>query len=112
MPKIGVFQALLVDLLCSTDNKLQRCALECLTKSGYCKGLLTKYKKLLEGFADDEKFREMIPIMIHGSSTGPSAGESATAEGQEEDADDKQAKKAKRKETKSTIPKLEEEDRA
>jgi hypothetical protein len=81
VPKIGDFQALLVDLLSSSDSKLQRCALECLTKSGYCKGLLTKYKKLLEGFADDEKFREMIPIMIHGSSTGPSAGETATVEG-------------------------------
>jgi len=30
---------------------------------------MTKYKKLLEGFVDDEKFKDMIPILIHGSAT-------------------------------------------
>ena len=111
VPKIGDFQALLKDFLSSTDNKLQKCALECLTKSGYCKGLLTKYKKLLEGFADDEKFKDMIPIMIHGSNSGPSVGE--TTEGQDGGEFEKEKEtKAKRKETKSAIPKLEDEDRA
>lgn len=111
VPEIGSFQALMVDLLSSTDNKLLKCALDCLTKSGYCRGLLTKYKKLLEGFADDEKFKDMIPVMVHGSHSGPGTGESVPEE-EAQEAEDKQSKKAKRKETKSTIPKLEEEDRA
>jgi hypothetical protein len=111
VPQIGDFQELMKSLLSSTDNKLQKCALECLTKSGYCRGMLTKYKKTLEGFADEEKFKDMIPIMAHGSHTGPGAGESVPEE-YTKDSQDKQAKKAKRKETKSTIPKLEEEDRA
>ena len=36
-------------------------------KTGYKKGLVIKYKKLLDGFCDDEKFKDMIPILIHGS---------------------------------------------
>lgn len=101
----------MTNLLSSTDNKLQKCALECLTKSGYCRGILTKYKKMLDGFADDEKFKDMIPIMSYGSNTGPGTGESVPEE-YTKDSQDKQAKKAKRKETKQAIPKLEEEDRA
>jgi hypothetical protein len=42
------------------------------------KGLIVKYKKLLDGFADDEKFWDMIPIMTHGSNTATS--EAALAE--------------------------------
>ena len=110
VPQIGNFQALLIDLLSSTDSKLLKGALECLTKTGYCKGLLTKYKKLLEGFADDEKFKDMIPIMIHGSNAAPSAGET-NADGLEGETQEKLNEKAKRKETKSAIPKLEYEDR-
>jgi hypothetical protein len=101
MPQIGEFQGLMIDLLSSTDTKLQKNALECLTKSGYNKGLLIKYAKLLDGFADDEKFKDMIPIMIHGSGA---SGEDLEVEGQED-------KPKKRKETKATIPKLETEDR-
>jgi len=36
------------------------------------RGLIAKYRKLLEGFADDEKFWDMIPIMTHGSNTNSS----------------------------------------
>ena len=89
----------MVEMLSSTDTKLQKNALECLTKSGYNKGLLIKYAKLLDGFADDEKFKDMIPIMIHGS--GASG----------EDLEEQEDKPKKRKETKATIPKLETEDR-
>jgi hypothetical protein len=99
---------LLFKLLNTTDNKMQKCALECLTKSGYKGGLMTKYKKLLEGFSDDEKFKDMIPVLIHGSSR---ATEGDIAEQYLEDTEDKAVQKAKRKETKSAIPKLEEEDR-
>ena len=28
---------------------------------------MAKYRKLLDGFADDEKFWDMIPIMTHGA---------------------------------------------
>jgi len=83
----------MVDLLSSADNKLQKNSLECLTKTGYNKGLLIKYAKLLEGFADDEKFKDMIPIMIHGS--GASGEDAEPMEGVEEKA------QKKRKETKA-----------
>lgn len=91
----------MVDLLSSTDTKLQKNSLECLTKSGFNKGLLIKYAKLLEGFADDEKFKDMIPIMIHGSG----------ATGEDEPNVEEKATNKKRKETKAIIPKLEKEDR-
>ena len=42
------------------------------------KGWIGKYRKLLEGFADDDKFWDMIPIMTHGSNTATS--EAAVAE--------------------------------
>lgn len=54
-------------LLSSTDNKCQKSALECLIKTGYKGGVLKKYVKLLEGFCDDEKFKDMVPIMTYGS---------------------------------------------
>lgn len=49
----------------------------------------------------------MIPILIHGSSSVENAQEDTAM-----DEDDKLTKKAKRKETKASIPKLEEDDRA
>lgn len=49
----------------------------------------------------------MIPILIHGSSSVENAQEDTVM-----DDDDKLTKKAKRKETKASIPKLEEDDRA
>ena len=36
------------------------------------RGLIIKYRKLLKGFADDEKFWDMIPIMIYGSNIASS----------------------------------------
>ena len=54
-------------LLSSTDNKCQKSALECLIKTGYKGGVLKKYVKLLEGFCDDEKLKDMVPIMTYGS---------------------------------------------
>ena len=53
-PDIGQFQNIMLDLLQATDPKLQSSSLTCLIKSGYRRGILIKYKKLLEGFADDE----------------------------------------------------------
>lgn len=88
---------------------MQKCALECLTKSGYKAGLMNKYKKLFEGFCDDEKFKDMIPVLIHGSQSR--SGDADVAEDYLKDTEDKAVQKAKRKETKSVIPKLDEEDR-
>lgn len=71
---------------------------------------MTKYRKLLEGFSDDEKFKDMIPILIHGSQTR--SGDADVPDEYQKDSEDKVVQKSKRKETKSVIPKLEEEDRA
>lgn len=109
VPRIGELQGLLVKCLNTTDSKLQKCALECLVKSGYKAGLMMKYKKLLEGFCDDEKFKDMIPILIHGSQSRSGGGEAADE--YTRDTEDKVVQKAERKETKSIIPKLDDEDR-
>jgi hypothetical protein len=108
-PKVADFQNLLLTLLNTNDTKQQKCALECLVKSGYRRGLMAKYKKLLEGFSDDEKFKDMIPILIHGSQTR--SGDADVQDEYQKDSEDKVVQKSKRKETKSVIPKLEEEDR-
>ena len=94
--------------LSSTDSKLQKCALDVLTKTGFKAGLMAKYKKLLEGFCDDEKFKDMIPILIHGQETRAAED---VAEEYTRDTDDKAVLKAQRKETKASIPRLEPEDR-
>jgi hypothetical protein len=110
VPRIAEFQSLLLTLLNTVDTKSQKTALDCLVKSGYKAGLMSKYKKLMDGFVDDEKFKDMIPILIHGSQANSGAGD-VPEEYQETDADNKVQQKAKRKETKSVIPKLDEEDR-
>lgn len=71
---------------------------------------MTKYRKLLEGFTDDEKFKDMIPILIHGSQSR--SGDADVPEEYQKDSEDKVIQKSKRKETKSVIPKLEDEDRS
>lgn len=62
----------------------------------------------MDGFIDDEKFKDMIPIMTHGSQD--QSGKQLA----DEDfvVDEELAKKVQRKETKSVIPKLEDEDRS
>jgi len=96
-------------MLNTNDTKSQKTTLECLIKSGYKSGLMNKYKKLLDGFVDDEKFKDMIPILIHGSMTR--SGDADVPEEYQKDSEDKMISKSKRKETKSVIPKLEDEDR-
>lgn len=63
--------------------------MECLIKSGYKNGILHRYRKLLEGFADDEKFKDMIPILEYGSSTRAGEGEVASEYLNEEENDNK-----------------------
>ena len=100
----------MLSLINTSDNKMQKNALECLIKSGYKAGLINKYRKLLEGFCDDEKFKDMILILIHGSMTRQ--GDADVPEEYQKDTEDKVVAKSKRKETKSVIPKLDDEDRA
>lgn len=108
VPRLQELQSVVFKCLSTTDGKLQKCALEVLTKSGFKGGLMAKYKKLLEGFCDDEKFKDMIPILIHGQETRAAE---EVAEEYNRDTDDKVVLKAQRKETKSAIPKLEPEDK-
>ena len=111
VPRLSELQNLLLSLLNSVDTKQQKIALECLIKSGYHHGLLTKYKKLLEGFVDDEKFKDMIPVLIHGSATRSGNNDVPDEYQPDFDTEDKTVLKARRKETKSVIPKLDDEDR-
>lgn len=101
---------MLLGLLNTHDVKEQTCVLECLVKTGYQRGLMSKYKKLLEGFSDDEKFKDMIQMLIHGSQT--MSGGADVPEEYQKDSEDKVVQRSKRKETKSVIPKLEDEDRS
>ncbi len=64
--RLADFQKLMIRLLNTSDNKLQKIALECLLKSDD-KGVLRQYRKLLEGFTDDIKFKDMIPVVSFGS---------------------------------------------
>ena len=63
-----------MQLLSSQESSLQKnvlsCLLKCSKKSDSFKNKtakLPKYAKLLEGLADDLKFRNMIPIINYGS---------------------------------------------
>lgn len=49
----------MLQLLNTSDSKLQKMALDCLLKSD-TKGVIRQYRKLLEGFTDDVKFKDMI----------------------------------------------------
>ena len=108
-PNVQELQRILVSLLSASEVKTQRVALECLIKSGYHKGLLLKYQKLLDGFIDDEKFKDMILTIEHGSQD--QSGRQQKAD-EDFEVDEEVAKKVQRKETKSLIPKLEPEDRS
>ena len=66
-------------LLSSQESSLQKNALTCLLKCSKktttfvnTTAKLPKYAKLLEGLADDLKFRNMIPIINYGSSDAAS----------------------------------------
>lgn len=72
---------------------------------------MVKYQKLLDGFTDDELFKDMIPIVVHGSHTHSGNADTDIPEEYMKDEDKKMHQKMARKETKSAIPKLEDQDR-
>jgi hypothetical protein len=49
----------MIRLLNTSDTKLQKLALDCLLRADD-KGVIRQYRKLLEGFNDDMKFKDMI----------------------------------------------------
>ena len=62
-------------LLTSQESSLQRNVLTCLLKCSKKTdsflnrtAKLPKYAKLLDGLADDTKFKEMLPVINYGSS--------------------------------------------
>lgn len=65
------FQSLMLRLINTNDTKLQKIALDCLLKADTV-GVLRQYRKLLEGFTDDIKFKDMIQVVNFGSQAGGS----------------------------------------
>ena len=61
------FHEIVLNSLYTNDTKLQKMSLDLLIKSDYEYGLLKYYRKLLEGFTDDEKFKDMISAITFGS---------------------------------------------
>ena len=98
-------------LLTTADSNLQKTVLSCLLKCSKKQDFdnktlkLPKYRKLLEGLTDDAKFKDMIPVINHGSDEGIEAGKAQTVE------DDVETGKDTKKALKGAIPKLEKEDR-
>ena len=70
---------------------------------------LPKYAKLLEGLADDLKFRDMIPIINFGTSDAATVNTAYTETEEYQDPDE--LKKESKRQIKGSIPKLEKEDR-
>ena len=69
-------------LLTSVENSLQKnvlaCLLKCSKKTDSFKNKtakMPKYSKLLEGLADDLKFRSVIPLINFGTTEGGSVNE-------------------------------------
>lgn len=69
IPNLPSFQNLLLKLLNTSDTKLQKMALDCLLKSD-SNGTLKHYRRLLEGFTDDLRFKDMIQVVNFGSQAG------------------------------------------
>lgn len=72
----------LMTLLTSVENSLQKnvlaCLLKCSKKTDSFKNKtakMPKYSKLLEGLADDLKFRSVIPLINFGTTEGGSVNE-------------------------------------
>lgn len=104
-------------LLDTADPHLQKnvltCLIKCSKKTDSFKNKtakLPKYAKLLEGLADDLKFRGVIPLINFGSAEGGNVNQEymEQAENFEEKEEDK--KEGKRT-LKGAVPKLEKEDR-
>lgn len=71
-----VFIEILSSLLNTSDTHLQQLVLSCLIKASKKTDFdnptlkLPKYQKLLEGLTDDERYKDMIPIIVFGSQEG------------------------------------------
>jgi len=108
--KSEVFIDMLTSLLNTSDTHLQQLVLSCLIKASKKQDFanptlkLPKYQKLLEGLTDDQRYKDMIPIIIFGSQEG------ATEALQDIENEEQTVREAKRN-IKGTIPKLEKEDR-
>ncbi|CDW84473.1 small subunit processome component 20 homolog [Stylonychia lemnae] len=96
MQRLQDFQNIMLKLLVTSDTKLQKLSLDCLIKSEYRGGLLKHYRKLLEGFTDDEKFKDVILALNFGSQKQAQEGDQTTLEQGD----------AIKKSDKSAIPKL------
>ena len=105
-------------LLTSAENSLQKNVLACLLKcskktsdSFHNKtAKMPKYAKLLEGLADDLKFRNVIPLINYGSLEGGSVNEAYLEQPEEFEVKEDDTKENKRS-VKGAVPKLEKEDR-
>lgn len=104
-------------LLMSAESTLQKnvltCLLKCSKKTDSFKNKtakLPKYAKLLEGLADDLKFRGVIPLINFGSAEGGSINQEYMEQGEDFEEKEEDKKEGKRS-LKGAVPKLEKEDR-
>ena len=107
----------LMTLLTSVENSLQKnvlaCLLKCSKKTDSFKNKtakMPKYSKLLEGLADDLKFRSVIPLINFGTTEGGSVNEAYLDQPEEFEVKEEDARYNKRS-VKGAVPKLEKEDR-
>ena len=104
-------------LLTSQESSLQRNALTCLMrcskKTDSFKNKtakMPKYAKLLDGLADDLKFKMVIPVINHGSSDAAAVTQAYTGN-EDYEAPEEIKVAGKKNQLKGSIPKLEIEDR-
>ena len=71
---------------------------------------MPKYAKLLDGLADDQKFKLMIPVINHGSSDAATVTQAYVENEDYEAPEEVKGEQAKNR-SKGSIPKLEKEDR-
>jgi hypothetical protein len=66
VPRVVDLQSLMLRMLNTSDTKLQKLVLDVLLKTD-SQGVLRTYRKMLEGFTDDIKFKDMIQVFNFGS---------------------------------------------
>lgn len=84
VPRVADLQKLMLRMLNTSDTKLQKLVLDVLLKTD-AQGVLRTYRKMLDGFTDDIKFKDMIQVMNFGSNVSGSTGTQALGVGDNED---------------------------
>ncbi|TNV87999.1 hypothetical protein FGO68_gene14880 [Halteria grandinella] len=101
-PRVADLQKLMLRMLNTSDTKLQKYVLDVLLKTD-SHGVLRTYRKMLDGFTDDIKFKDMIQVMNFGSNISNATGQ-ITADNEDQGKQEKNLPKVAKEHRLQVLP--------